>query len=84
MSKDRRIAPRKIYAMNGTSPRKPRIVTRSKLSECVTPALQAVRHAFNPLARKPERLPANRGTLVPGWLNDDHLGHTANQASPLA
>jgi hypothetical protein len=46
MSKDRRIAPRKIYAMNGTSPKKPRIVTPSKLSECATPALQAVRHAF--------------------------------------
>jgi hypothetical protein len=42
MSKDRRIAPGKFYGMNGTSPKKPRIVTLSKLSEWGTPALQAM------------------------------------------
>jgi hypothetical protein len=42
MSKDRCIAPGKVYAMNGTSPEKPRIVTLSKLSEWGTPALQAM------------------------------------------
>jgi len=45
--------PRKIYAMNGTWPKKSRIVTPSKLTESATPALQAVRQAFNPLARRP-------------------------------